>query len=361
MSIEQALQKIDELTQAPESAVIRAKARGLLRGYAKRYDADRFHVIELEQIATADLWNPDTKAKSRSFRMAGKKDVLIEEGGNHWLMDHKTCSEDIVDPDAPYWRQLVVEGQHHHYALIEHCNGRRVDGAIWDVTRKPGISPKQIVKADLENLKRYGTYFGDTIPEPEIAALGGDKPVETPALYEARLFHDCTELKPDWYFQRRRIARRDDGLLEYAGELWQHSQDLLWTRRQGCWPRNSGACMNYGRPCQFLGICSGYDEATSENWRLKEWVHPELPQAEGDGRELLTNSRIRCFQTCRRKHFYQFEMGIERVREEDIETLYFGNVWHAALEVLFEKFLKGPAHVDANNGEPVNAVGCTEG
>ena len=93
--------------------------------------------------------------------------------------------------------------------------------------------------------------------------------------------------------------------------------------------------MNYGSPCVYLGICSGYDTPDSEKWQRKGNVHVELPTLQGDGRDVLTNSRIRCFQTCRRKHYYQYELGIERIDEEEREALYFGNCWHTAQEAYF--------------------------
>jgi hypothetical protein len=106
--------------------------------------------------------------------------------------------------------------------------------------------------------------------------------------------------------------------------------------------------MNYGRPCQYLGICSGYDEATSANWQRREWVHPEL-EADGtsDGRDMLTNSRIRCFQTCRKSHYFKYELGITRVDEEESEVLFLGQVWHEALAVWFEQYKDGASCVEA--------------
>ena len=87
----------------------------------------------------------------------------------------------------------------------------------------------------------------------------------------------------------------------------------------------------YGSPCKYLGICSGHDEPDSNNWQKRDLVHIELPELEGDGRDVLTNSRIRTFQTCRRKHFYQYDIGSERINEEEREALYFGSCFHAAL------------------------------
>lgn len=334
--IDAALQTIDSICSDP---LLRAKLRGLLRGYDARWGAQQLVAHEIEVTVTSDLFNPATGAKSRTFMMAGKKDLLMEESGRLWLMDHKTCSEDIADPNAAYWRQLTVEGQHLHYALLEHLNGRKIEGAVWDVTRKPSISPRQISKADMSDLAATKRYFGMDLTNEQIAEVR-DTGRESFDLYEYRLAWDAISVRPEWYFQRQRIARMDNDLLEYSSELWGHTQDLLIARRENRWPRNSGACMNYGRACKFLGICSGQDEPTSDKWKNKEWVHNELPILGPDnGNDILTNSRIRCFQTCRRKHYLEYELGIDRAEPEEIESLYLGTVWHEALAVYFQSFL----------------------
>ena len=351
--LEAGLAAIDTATEDP---IIQAKLRGLLRGYHARWSGVPMTVSGIEQTLTSDLYNPATKARSRAVVMAGKLDLQVVEDGRFWICDHKTSSEDIGDPDSAYWRQLAVEGQHHHYGLLEFLHGRRIEGAIWDVVRKPGISPKQITKADQSALFSSKHYFGFSVSDAGLESMRADGR-ETPTLYEYRLSYDCTEMRPEWYFQRRRIARLDDATLEYAEELWGHTQDILLARRENRWPRNSGACLLYGRPCQFLGICSGYDDPESANWKRREWVHPELPVLNGNaGRDVLTSSRVRCFQTCRRKHFYQYELGLERVEAEDAEALHFGSAWHLAMERYFES-QKEDVHVECND-EPVNAVGC---
>jgi ATP-dependent helicase/DNAse subunit B len=96
--------------------------------------------------------------------------------------------------------------------------------------------------------------------------------------------------------------------------------------------RNSGACFNYGSACEYLNLCSGCDEPDSDRWQKKPKKHPELPDGIG-GSGVLTNSRLRCFATCRRKHYYQYELGIERFDAERREALYFGSLFHEALDV----------------------------
>lgn len=309
------------------------KCRALVQGYQARWQSAPYQIDAVEQIVCSDLWNPATGRKSRSFVLAGKIDSTAYIG-RRVVLDHKTTSEDITDPNAPYWRQLAIEGQVSHYMLLEWLNGRKVDEAVWDVMRKPSISPKALAKADTARVLNERRYCGAAISDDSLAmfAVTGRETLE---MYAARLAEDCTTTRPDWYFQRRTVPRTDAELHEYASEIWDHAQEILAARRLNRWPRNPGACMLYGRPCKFLGICSGHDTADSDNWRRKEFVHSELDGLEGDGRDVLTTSRVRCFQTCRRKHYLSYELGIDRQDEEESEALRFGTLWHSTLEVWF--------------------------
>ena len=337
----------------PSVQLIAAKCRGLMAGYHERWKDAPYIVDAVEETVESDLWNPETGRKSRSFRVAGKIDLKGWHGERRIIMDHKTASDDIADPNAPYWRQLMVEGQPSHYMLIEWLNGRKVDDAVWDVVRKPGISPKALTKAEAKAAIMTHEYCGRRLSDYSILALQADGR-ETLEMYEARLALDCTVTRPEHYFQRRSVPRLDADIHEYAAELWEHSQEMLHVLRLSRNARNSGACMNYNRPCEFLGICSGYDTPESDRWRRKANVHAELPVLDGDGRDVLTNSRIRCFQTCRRKHYYQYVLGIERA-EEDVDARYFGSMWHAGLEGYFNQ--QKESHGNHASGSPASAVG----
>jgi len=92
VSTSQALKTLDEICS---DELVKAKVGALLLAYHQRWSRQDFTVLEIEQVATSDLFNPETRARSRTFQMAGKKDILLDEANKLWLMDHKTCSEDI--------------------------------------------------------------------------------------------------------------------------------------------------------------------------------------------------------------------------------------------------------------------------
>jgi hypothetical protein len=321
--------------------LIAAKCLGLLAGYHARWQESPYLIDAVESVMTADLFNPETGRKSRSFILGGKLDIRAtdKETGAKILFDHKTTSADISDFNAPYWRILSIEGQVSQYMLLEWLHQNKVDFGLWDVVRKPGISPKALSKADAKEVTETGKYFGWTLTDDDKEQFKVDSR-ETPLMYAARLAHDCTVERPEWYFQRRKTPRLDSEIMEYAQEVWGHGQDILATRQSGRWPRNSGACFTYNSACEYLGLCSGHDNLESGAWTTKHWVHPELPPMDlvtinSRGTEILTNSRIRCFQTCRRKHQLKYELGVEKIDAEEREVLFFGNLWHSAQEAYF--------------------------
>lgn len=359
-ALDQSLHAIENETinyTEPHQFLMAAKARALMRGYDARWHRAGYVTISVEDMLMGPIQNPDTNRPAKVFRMAGKLDVLATLQGRLTLIDHKTTSQDITDPNSPYWRQLAVDSQVSHYMLLSWLNGQKIDDAVWDVIRKPSISPKKLTKADHKKTMESKLYFGETVSDDDIAELNTTGR-ETHNMYGSRLAHDCMNERPDWYFQRRSVPRFDGEILDYANELWQHSKDVLHERKKELPVRNSGACMLYGSPCQFLGICSGHDTVESDRWKKKECVHAELPEIEGDGKNILTNSRIRCFQTCRRKHHYQYELGIERNDSEDREALVFGSLMHVALETWFNCFLTPKESENDNcNSTPANDVG----
>lgn len=334
--------------------LVATKCAALMRGYDARWKNAGYVPLSVEDMLVSPLYNPSTQRKSRRFSIAGKRDLVCMEGGRRVLFDHKTTSDSIEDPDGTFWRQLAIEGQVDHYLLLSLLLGERFDFAVWDVIKKPTISPKKLTKKERASIAAFGEYCG--LPVSGIGqqwVVNSDR--ETHELYGLRLADDCINVRPSWYFQRRTVSRMDFEILEYAEELWSHQQDIGETRRNERWVRNPGACMMYGSPCRYLGICSNADTPDSDHWTRRENVHEELPTLNGHGRDVLTNSCIRCFQTCRRKFYYRYELGLKRIDEEEREPLFFGHVIHKALEAWWTA-IKENRH-DDNSGSPVNAVG----
>lgn len=316
-------------TSDDKQKLIAAKCRALIFGYAARWADQTYIPIVVEQLVQADLINPDTQAKSRTFRLAGKLDLVVGYHNKRILFDHKSASQDIVAPDATYWRQLAVGSQVAHYLLLEWLNGRKCDGAVWDVLRKPTIEPRKLANAEITRTCSNQSYCNVRMSDETMWSLQVSSR-ETLEMYEARLAINCIKERPEWYFQRQSVPRLDSELLTYAKDLWGMGQLILEARRNKRWPKHPHSCMTYNSACAFLGICSGFDRADSPNWQPRKSVHSELtPDFD---KNTLTYSSITTFQTCPRKFYYRYELGIERIAEEKREALFFGSLLHCALE-----------------------------
>jgi hypothetical protein len=316
-----------------EQALIIAKGRALLSGYHARWSGENalWQVIdqEIERPFALSLVNPKTGRASKSFGMGGMLDVYARrlDTGRKLIVDHKTTSEDISDPASPYLRQLAVDAQASQYMLAKWLQNEKPDGALWDVIKKPTIAPRKLTKAELATLAETGLYCGAWF-SPDLVEQVQASGRESVSMYEARLADDCIRVRPSFYYLRREVPRLDGAVLKYAADLWDHSQDILRARRLGRWPEHSGACLLYGSPCEYLGICSGHDSTDSGRWVSRDQLHPELES----NSDLLTHSRVRCYQTCPAKHYYKYELRLERADRVEREALYFGSCVHAGLE-----------------------------
>jgi hypothetical protein len=61
--------------------------------------------------------------------------------------------------------------------------------------------------------------------------------------------------RPEHYLISEPVTRSTDDYLRLEQELWRWAETVRDARRDGVWPRNTGACMDFGG-CQFLALCS---------------------------------------------------------------------------------------------------------
>ena len=90
-------------------------------------------------------------------------------------------------------------------------------------------------------------------------------------------------------------------------------------------------------------------------------MHPELPDLDGKGDSTLTNSRIKCFQLCQRKHYYQYVLSIKRREEEDSDALVFGSLWHEVLNKYHEARKVASDGNSNSESQPVGSAELAEG
>ena len=325
------------IKQHCSDAFMGAMMRGMLRAYDRIWwsHTNDLEVLSIEETYWCRLYNLDTNRRSRKFVLSGKLDKVVREGDQIVLYDHKTTSSKI-GADSDYWRVLQVEGQPRQYEILLRANGIEVDRVVWDVVRKPQIRPKKIASAARASVLETRKYYDSDVSDETHEDLRTMKlEYENPEMFELRVY-DTVYRDPTEYFARRSIPNLKDDLYVHNQNMWDLSQSIVTARKRYDEHKrhtyNAGACFQWGTPCRYLGICEGSDSPDSGNWKKAE-VHPELDIDEIDiDKEVLTNSRLKCFQTCQRKHHFRYELGLEKHDAKDGEALFFGTVWHHVMD-----------------------------
>lgn len=264
--------------------------RQLLAGHFWRYGDDDIEILEVERTFEMPLVNPETGASSRTFVLAGKIDAIVRlADGRLAVLEYKTAGEDI-SPDSDYWLRLRCDPQISQYVLAARALGYDVATVLYDVTRKPTISPSQIPILDDNGCKIVLDAAGKRVfnqngkPRQSADKAKGwtlQTHVDTPEQYGVRLLTDIGD-RPDYYFQRREVPRLDDDLSEFQAELWQQAKQLLDSRRQGRWFRNvhrftCGTCEFADLCLQSVHVTPGQAPA---GFQILPDVHPELSRGD---------------------------------------------------------------------------------
>lgn len=265
-AVEHALEYMRSQATEDTDAFELARAEELLVAYAARWGEEPFDVLAVEVEFSAPLRNPETGAPSRTFRSAGKIDVIVRDRrtGRVLVVEHKTSSED-VSPGAEYWVRLRMDGQVSDYYAGAEALGYDVAGLLYDVLSKPGQKPLKATPVESRKYKAGGQLYANQRDRDET-------PDEFRERVRAAILAD-----PAGYFARAEVPRLEAERQEHALDTWQLAGQIREAARTGCWPRNPDACTRWGRSCAFLAVCSGetsIDDPT--RYRTREVAHPEL-------------------------------------------------------------------------------------
>lgn len=211
---------------------------------------------------------------TRTFEARGKIDGLATlADGRTALVEHKTTSES-VDVESPYWTRLRFNPQLCRYVLGARALGVECETVIYDVFRKPAISPKDAVKDLDENgipfvmlpdgtrkIKRDGT------PKKSADAAKGETyktHAETPDEYCERLKEDILS-RTEFYFARREVTVTDAQLEAFMLQERMMAGQIVDARANGRdavkrgLPYEAAFMMNVGKMtcdnCDFAPFC----------------------------------------------------------------------------------------------------------
>lgn len=243
----------------------------LMTGYHHRWGNGQYEVLAVEQQFDVELRNPSTGAASRTWRLAGKVDVIVRDtqDGNVKLVEHKTSSEDI-GPGSTYWRRLRMDNQVSVYFEGARALGHDVASCLYDVIGKPSIRPHKATPVESRKYTKEGKLYANLRENDE-----------TPEEFRGRLMESIASA-PDRYFQRGEVVRLESEMAEAMADIWDTATQMREARLAGRAPRNPGSCIQYGRTCDFFEVCTGEASIDDASKFVRNAdVHPEL-SAQGE-------------------------------------------------------------------------------
>lgn len=263
-----------------------ARVTSMVIGYHWRWvhDFDSWQVIEVEAEYRAPLTNPTTRARSKTWELGGKIDLVIRERRTARLMnvEHKTSGEDI-SPGSSYWRKRTVDSQLSMYSDGAARLGYDVAGTIFDVLGKPDLRPKLATPEESRRYTKGKRCKECREQEKQCLSCYATEPArldarqrladETVEEFGGRVTAELAE-DPERYYQRGEVARLGAELTAHRADVWADSRRVPPV---GQAPRNPEACVRGRMTCPYLPLCAGEAsvEDTSRFRRLPN-VHPEL-------------------------------------------------------------------------------------
>jgi hypothetical protein len=242
-----------------------ATLAGMLAGYFAHYKAEIVHELH------AEIEFRHAIAGSRSFDSAGKLDGLGHlADGRLVLLEHKTTA-DSVEAGSDYWTLLRLNPQIMQYVIAARECGWDVGTILYDVARKPSISPLSAVPVlDAEGRRIVvdaatgeRVFKKDGAPRESADKEKGfvlKSEPESCEQYADRLRAD-TLARPEFYFARAEVPVLEADLEEFKVQRFELGKLILslrraekrTSRREYAWPRNLGrtTCQS----CEFAGFC----------------------------------------------------------------------------------------------------------
>jgi hypothetical protein len=285
------LRRVDDSTLRDILNYESMKVIHLFEGWIARWWESRNNIVQAEITFEIPILNPDTGQPTPTYRHAGKIDAIIKlEDGRLAVYELKTVG-DAIGLGSDYWQSLQLDTQITRYMLAARKLGYDVSTVLYDVIRKPEISPCQIPVFDENGFKivvgadDVRIYLKPGIPRQSADKTQGWKlktRTETPVEYGTRLRDDIAK-RPEFYYARMEVPRLEHELDECSAELWDIQRDIRAAELNNRHYLNPRSC-RWPYRCPYLSCCVNRTDLTREvpeGFVRVETLHPELENQNG--------------------------------------------------------------------------------
>jgi hypothetical protein len=275
-----------ESFDAYEWAIERETVLRFVCAYEWRWSTMKLESIQTEHAFRLPLINPATGKSTPSFDLAGKIDGIVRlEDGRLAVKETKFLSDD-VGPDSDLWRRLRMDAQISLYIHAARKIGYDVSTVLYDVARKPSISPCPVPLVDESGTKIVLDQSGERVKtkdgkkwrqtgDAELGYVLQTRPM-TVEEWGEKLTADIIE-RPDFYFARVEVPRLDQDVAEFQSELWDVQLAIREAQKTGRHYRTVSKQCVY---CPYFAICSENQVVRADNPPIGFVVlsnrHPEL-------------------------------------------------------------------------------------
>jgi len=93
-----------------------------------------------------------------------------------------------------------------------------------------------------------------------------------------------------------------------------------------------------------FSLCCGETDEESDRFVRPDFVHSELEsdavrvKSLNGGRNILTNTRLTTFQSCRQREFLRYGSGLREAGKADSAPLKWGSLFHDLMEVVWSSY-----------------------
>jgi len=265
------LEKIDEECQGweanREKRRVRILAKEMMLAYMDKYRNDDLEIVASEYEFDGQIINPRTKAESKTFSLKGKVDGIVKTSQGLFLIEHKTTSRLMDDPEDKLWEDTQVG----IYVAYLRDLGFDIVGVIYNELVKCSL-----IQRKGESEKAFQERYNELCAKSKTGKSTAKRQVpESDEEYAERV--------REWYqsgdrFQRTELYLSDKQIDLVRQDIWGMTQQFLDARRRDDWFCNRESCNTFYGDCAYRRYCqSNYDDTVRrEMFEIAVTPHTEF-------------------------------------------------------------------------------------